>query len=166
MVRAMATRDTRLGKGGLLLLLGALAPLAVAFGAQHLGGLAPCELCIWQRWGYGVVVAFAVLALLASSAPTAQHLLILLGGVAALGTAAVAIFHVGVEQHWWQGSASCTTQIKAGMSAAEFEAAILAAPVVRCDDVAWSLFGISMAGYNILYSGALGAFSLWQSRRH
>jgi len=52
------------------------------------------------------------------------------------------------------------------MSAADFEAAILAAPIVRCDDIAWSLFGISMAGYNILYSGALGAFALWQARRH
>jgi disulfide bond formation protein DsbB len=164
MVRAMATRGTRLGKSGLLLLLGALAPLAVAFGAQHLGGLAPCELCIWQRWGYGVVAAFAVLALLAASARTAQHLLIVLGGIAALGTAAVAIFHVGVEQHWWQGFTECAGPVASGMSTEEFEAAILNAPVVRCDEVAWSFGGISMAGYNAVYAIGLGLFAFVASR--
>jgi disulfide bond formation protein DsbB len=37
--------------------------------------------------------------------------------------------------------------------------------VARCDQVAWSLFGISMAGYNVLISSALALFSLWAARR-
>jgi disulfide bond formation protein DsbB len=149
-----------------LVLLGALLPLLVALASQYWGGLAPCELCLDQRWALVAAGVLAIPGIFLETKPKAARIFLLLAGLAALVGAGIAVFHVGVEQHWWQGSAACTTQIKAGMSAAEFEAAILAAPVVRCDDVAWSLFGISMAGYNILYSGALGAFSLWQSRRH
>lgn len=160
----MAMRYTHLGNGPLLVLIGALAPLAVAFGAQYLGGLAPCELCIWQRWGYGAVAAFAVLALLAASASKAQQLLVLLGGVAAFATAVIAIFHVGVEQRWWQGFTECTGPVGAGMTAEEFAAAILNAPVVRCDEIAWSFAGISIAGYNVVYGIALGIFAIFASR--
>jgi len=149
-----------------LVLLGALFALLVALASQYWGGLAPCELCLDQRWALVAAGILAVPGIFLETKPKAARIFLLLAGAAALVGAGIAVFHVGVEQHWWQGTSSCTTQIKAGMSAAEFEAAILAAPVVRCDDIAWSLFGISMAGYNILYSGALGAFSLWQARRH
>jgi disulfide bond formation protein DsbB len=149
-----------------LVLLGALLALLVALASQYWGGLAPCELCLDQRWALVAAGILAVPGIFLETKPKAARIFLLLAGAAALVGAGIAVFHVGVEQHWWQGTSSCTTQIKAGMSAAEFEAAILAAPVVRCDDIAWSLFGISMAGYNILYSGALGAFSLWQARRH
>jgi disulfide bond formation protein DsbB len=149
-----------------LVLLGALLPLLVALASQYWGGLAPCELCLDQRWALVAAGILAIPGIFLETKPKAARIFLTLAGAAALAGAGIAIFHVGVEQHWWQGTSSCTTQIKSGMSAAEFEAAILAAPVVRCDDIAWSLFGISMAGYNVLYSGALGAFSLWQARRH
>jgi disulfide bond formation protein DsbB len=42
---------------------------------------------------------------------------------------------------------------------------VMAAPVVRCDVVPWSLFGISMAGYNVVISLALGALALVAARR-
>jgi disulfide bond formation protein DsbB len=149
-----------------LVLLGALFALLVALASQYWGELAPCELCLDQRWALVAAGLLAAPGIFLETKPKAARVFLLLAGAAALVGAGIAVFHVGVEQHWWEGTSSCTTQIKAGMSAAEFEAAILAAPVVRCDDIAWSLFGISMAGYNILYSGALGAFSLWQARRH
>ena len=66
--------------------------------------------------------------------------------------AGIAVFHVGVEQQWWPGTAECGGIDGANLSLEQLKAQILAAPVVRCDEVAWSLFGISMAGYNILLS--------------
>lgn len=147
-------------RAALLLLAGAAAPLLVAFGAQHLGGLAPCELCIWQRWAYGGVIAAALLALLAARSPKVAALLLVLGGGAALAGGGIAIFHAGVEQHWWQGLAGCSgAGLSGDMTAEEFEAAILAAPAVRCDEIAWSFAGISMAGYNVLYAAALAIFA-------
>jgi len=149
----------------LFVILVGVAALAAASFAQYVGGLAPCPLCLWQRYPYGVAIGLGIIALLLADRPIAARVVLALGGLAILTSGGIAVFHVGVEQHWWEGTSACTTKIKAGMSAADFEAAILAAPVVRCDDIAWSLFGISMAGYNVLYSGALGAFSLWQARR-
>ena len=162
----ISLRSLTPARAATLVLLGALLALLVALASQYWGGLAPCELCLDQRWALVAAGILATPGIFLETKPKAARIFLLLAGAAALVGAGIAVFHVGVEQHWWQGTSSCTTQIKAGMSAADFEAAILAAPIVRCDDIAWSLFGISMAGYNILYSGALGAFSLWQARRH
>lgn len=147
-------------RAALLLIAGAAAPLLVAFASQYWGGLAPCELCLWQRWAYAGVIAIAMLALLGAGSPQANRVLLAAGGVAALAGAGIAIFHVGVEQHWWQGLAGCSGAALSGdMTPEAFEAAILAAPAVRCDEVAWSLAGVSMAGYNAIYAAALALFA-------
>ena len=80
--------------------------------------------------------------------------------LAFVATAAIAVFHVGVEQKWWEGTAACTGPSFVGMTPEEMEKAINEAPIVRCDVPAWTMFGISMAGYNILYALALAAFTL------
>ena len=33
--------------------------------------------------------------------------------------------------------------------------------VVRCDEAAWRLFGLSLAGYNVLISLLMAAIALW-----
>ncbi|MGL6042428.1 MAG: disulfide bond formation protein B [Sandaracinobacteroides sp.] len=122
------------------LLLGALA-------FQYIGGLAPCEMCFWQRWAHLAVLGAAGLALASGNRG--------LGWIAVLAMAAAAglgLFHAGVEQKWWAGVTACTSPVAAGMSAAEMLDGLLAAPLVRCDDIPWSLLGISMAGWNALIS--------------
>ena len=90
--------------------------------------------------------------------PRLAGALTMLAGVAALGSAGIAFFHVGVEQHWWAGTSGCgASLIDPHLTAEELRARIEAAPMVRCDQVAWSLFGLSMAAYNLLYSAMLGA---------
>lgn len=139
--------------------------LAAAFAFQYLGGLAPCVLCIWQRYPYGVAIALGVVAFLLAGKPQAARALIALAGLVFLADAAIAAFHVGVEQKWWAGTAECGSNLAAGVSAEDLKAQLLAAPVVRCDEVAWSLFGISMAGYNFLLAAVSGIAALaWAAR--
>lgn len=127
--------------GSAALLLGALA-------FQHLGGLAPCKLCLWQRWPHGAAIILGLLALVVG-----PRLLIAAGGlVAALITAGVGTYHVGVEQKWWEGPQGCTGLDITGLSPADLLNAINAAPIVRCDEIAWSLAGVSMAGWNAIAS--------------
>lgn len=145
--------------GAMMLALGA-GSLALAFAAQHLGGLAPCILCIYQRYPYGVVAGLGILALLLRGKPGIVRALVALAGVALLVDAAIAAFHVGVEQHWWAGTDECGGTLGAGLSAEELKAQLMAAPVVRCDEIAWSLFGISMAGYNFMLALASGIVAL------
>ena len=150
----------------LVLLIASAAALAAALAAEHAFGLDPCILCIYQRWPYVIVMALAAGALAARRAPRLRAGLVALCGVAFLAGAGLGGFHVGVEQHWWEGTDNCAPGEAMGSSdpAALLEA-LRQTEVVRCDEVAWSLFGISIAGYNTLIAGALAAVSLLASRR-
>ncbi|HEX6978623.1 MAG TPA: disulfide bond formation protein B [Alphaproteobacteria bacterium] len=141
-----------------LLLVASAAVLSAAFAFQYLGGLAPCVLCLWQRYPYGAVIGLSALALVLASRRWAPVLLAICG-VAFLVGAGIAAFHVGVEQHWWQGTAACGATQGAAASLEALRAQLMAQPVVRCDEIPWALFGISMAGYNFVISLALAAFS-------
>lgn len=155
-----------IARAPLALLATSLATLAAALGFQHVGGLDPCVLCIYQRWPYLAVAGICGVALLVRRW-TRPALFACTGAfVAGLGLAG---FHVGVEQGWWAGTAACGAATGGAATVEELRAAIMSAPVARCDTVAWSLFGISMAGYNFLISAALAAASMlaglrWQAR--
>lgn len=138
----------------LLATLGSASLLLAAFAFQHLGGLAPCKMCIWQRYPHVAAVVIGVVAL---SLP--GRVLAALGAIAALGTAGVGAFHVGVEQGWWQGPSTCTAGPVSSMSTDDLMDQIMSAPLVRCDEIPWELFGISMAGWNMLAS--LGLAFVW-----
>lgn len=134
--------------------LGSLALLLGAFGFQYLGGLAPCHLCLLQRWPHGVALVLGLLILVWPARGLA-----LLAGLAVLGGAAIAGYHVGVEEHWWPGPASCTAATPATADAGALLDQILATPTVLCDAVAWRWLGLSMAGWNAILS--LGLAWLW-----
>ena len=85
---------------------------------------------------------------------------LLLTLAAALISFGVAGYHAGVEWQLWEGPAGCTASLAAGAVAADLVDQLLATPVVRCDDVPWSLFGLSMAGWNALFSLDISAVAL------
>ena len=130
---------------------GSAALLLGAWGFQYIGGLAPCKMCIWQRYPHGVAV---ILGALAFAFPGVRPLP-LLGALAAATTAGIGFYHAGVEQGWWEGPNSCTSSSIDGLTPDQLLDQILNAPLVRCDDIAWSLMGISMAGWNGILSTLL-----------
>ena len=130
--------------------------LAGAFAFEIWGGLKPCTLCLYQRWPHGLVVIFAGLALGARGG--AQTLLLVISAISLWTGAAIAGFHVGVEQGWWPGTASCGTTETPG-DLKSLMALLEAQPLTRCDEVPWSLFGLSMAAYNFIISLVMGGAS-------
>ena len=126
--------------------------MATALIAQYGFALAPCEMCWWQRYAH-IAALVAALAAWAVRDPWAIRVLVWLAvlGIAASGL--IGGFHAGVEYHWWQGLTSCSTTRITG----DPLEAIMNAPVIRCDVPAWTLFGISMAGYNCIGSLAAAA---------
>ncbi len=151
----------------LILLASALA-LGGAFVGQYGFDLRPCVLCIYQRWPYvaAALIALALLAVLRRR-PALSAPLLVLAALAFASTAGIGLFHVGVEQHWWQGTAACGGAATPD-SVDALRALLKSAPAVRCDDVAWRLFGLSMAGWNMLYGAALavGCLALaWRRQR-
>ena len=137
------------------LILGALA-------FQHWGGLAPCVLCLWQRGPHVVAIAAGMVGmfLVRQGRRESAGWATLVAALALAVTAGIGAYHAGVEWHWWEGTAACGATGPAAATAEALRAQLLAAPVVRCDEIAWSLFGISMAGWNFLISGAVALIGL------
>jgi disulfide bond formation protein DsbB len=123
--------------------------LAGAYLSQYGFGLFPCEMCWWQRYAHFAALPFALLAFVLPK----DRWPVALAALAIAASALIGAYHAGVEYHWWQGLTACTATADLGGGANPLDA-IMAAPMIRCDQAQWTLFGISLAGYNFLISGA------------
>jgi len=142
-------------KIGLLAALGSGALLLGAYYFQYVELLAPCDMCYWQRWPHMAAVVVGVAAGASFLQPRLALVFALLAITALFVTSGLGVYHVGVEQQWWQGPQSCSGRVPAGLSDAELKKYLLNARMVRCDQVAWKLLNVSMAGWNAILSGGL-----------
>jgi disulfide bond formation protein DsbB len=141
-------------------LFAAVAAAAVLAGAlffQYVVGLAPCPLCILQRWPYAAVIALGAIGVFAPLAEGGQRAMLLLCAAGFATACGFGVYHAGVEYGWFAGPDGCTGIGVTGNSIEELRKQLIAAPVVRCDEVPWSLFGISLAGYNAIIAAGLTA---------
>ena len=139
--------------------------LGTALLSQYWGGLLPCELCLLQRWPWWIAIGIAVAAWLIGDR-LALVIPALLLAIVFLTSAGIAFYHVGVEQHWFAGPTACTSSIGGNATTIEeLRRQLEATPPVMCDHVQWSLFGISLAGWNLLASLLLAAFCFWAAMR-
>ena len=139
-----------------------LGSLGTALASQYWGGLQPCILCIYQRYAYVAALAFGLLGLLLGGRALWRFILGAGAGLAFLGGAAIAGFHTGVERKWWRGTDEChAPPLDTSLSIDDQLGQLLDQPFVPCDRVPWELFGISMAGYNVLASLAFAGFCFW-----
>ncbi|WND03756.1 disulfide bond formation protein B [Temperatibacter marinus] len=139
-----------------------LLTLLAAFISEYGFGYHPCEMCWWQRYPY--MVAGSLFLAFASTGKTQHKSLLLLLMLIFMVNTSLAFFHVGVEEKWWEGITTCAGS--AGQITLE---SIQNAPLIRCDEIQFSLLGISMAGYNFLIALSLTVFcghSFLRRHRH
>jgi disulfide bond formation protein DsbB len=141
-------------RSGAVALLLAAGAIVVALGYQHIGGYAPCELCLEQRYAYyaGVPLLFLALVALSAGQARAAALLFVLVALAFLGNAALGVYHAGVEWQFWPGPAACSGSQAITTNAGNMLEALQQTNVVRCDQAAWRFIGISFAGWNVVCS--------------
>jgi len=152
-----------------VLLVVLAASIAVAGGAllfQYAGGLQPCELCLAERWPYygAILIAAGALAGRSRGASLGMALLALIF----LGSAVLAGYHVGVEQQWIAGPTACTGGASGAKTPEELMKFLSEQQSVRCDEVQWTLAGLSLAGWNVVISLGLLAvtgFALGRIRK-
>lgn len=137
--------------------LGSAAMLLGALGFQYIGELPPCKMCYWQRYPHVAAVGIGVLAFVLPGVGLTA--LLYLGAVAALVTAGIGVYHTGVERGFWEGPTTCTSGPIGGLTPEQLMEQIMGAPLVRCDEVPWELFTLSMASWNAIISFALAG--LW-----
>ena len=138
------------------------ALLGGAFAFEYIGGLYPCEMCWWQRYAHMAALVFALIAVLGGRLPDRGRSFVWLAALAILASGAIGVYHAGVELDIFQGFTQCTSTAH-GASTEDLLNQIMNAPLVRCDDIQWSMWGISMAGWNAILSLATALVVLWLS---
>lgn len=118
--------------------------LAGAWGSQLIGGLYPCEICHWQRWPHYAALGLALFAFIGPIG--LRRTLVWLAALAILASGVIGAWHAGIEYGLWEGLTTCTAPPSGSM------ADLMKAPLIRCDEAQWRLFGISLAGYNAILS--------------
>lgn len=144
------------------ILLVAVATLSSVYSAQYMGGLRPCVLCLYERIPWFAAAGLMLAGFLMSASARAWRGVLLLTGLVMLAGAALAGYHVGVEQKWWAGPGACSAPEQMPQSLDDLKELLLptTAKPVRCDEIPWSLWGISMAGYNVILSAGLALLAL------
>lgn len=135
--------------------------LAAAYIAEFGFGLEPCILCLYQRIPFAIALILAVAGLALFRMPLVGHVAIGLSGLAFLINSAIAFYHTGVEQLWWDsGVEGCLVDFGEGGENGDLLAAILKTPSVPCNVIPWEdpVLGLSMANYNVVLG--LGMFAL------
>jgi disulfide bond formation protein DsbB len=130
--------------------------LAGALGIEHIGGIAPCPLCLEQRIAYYAAVPVALIAAwLVPRVPLAARLLLAALALGFLFNAGLGVYHSGIEWGWWPGPEECSGMAPLASTPAEMQEALKHPSVVRCDAAALRILGISLAGYSALISAIL-----------
>jgi disulfide bond formation protein DsbB len=160
-VIALPPRPVMVLSAVILVIAGATILTALAF--EHLGGYAPCPLCLEERYAYYFAVPASAAAILFArgQATGIARILLVLIALAFLANMAVGIYHAGVEWKWWPGPTECTGafELKWG------EGGIVDTPVVRCDEASWRFLGLSFAGWNAVVSAFLAGVAGYGATR-
>lgn len=150
-----------------LSILASLAMLGGAHAFEQFAKLLPCELCLRQREVYWAAIAMAVTGLVLWKLRPGRRFLVALNvllGMVFLTGATVAFYHAGVELKWWTGPTGCSGG--GAIDISDIDLSNLNKPMAtgNCGEVAWSMLGISMAGWNGLISAALALISFIAAR--
>jgi disulfide bond formation protein DsbB len=155
---------TRAGFGySLVLAIGMAAVVGSALGFQYIGGYIPCELCLLQRqpYYYGIpVVLVGAIAALAGAPSWITRALLGIGGIMMLVGGGIGVYHAGVEWHFWAGPTACsTTASSMTQNANDLLTQLNTIKGPSCDAAAFRIFGVSMAGMNVITSIILAAIA-------
>jgi disulfide bond formation protein DsbB len=156
MTEAVAPSQVPVGiePASLARLIALLLPVGLLGGAlfsQYVGGLSPCEMCIWQRWPHAAAILLALIAFTGPAQSNRSRALTLLAALAIAVSGAIGVYHAGVEAKIFEGFTQCTASGQ-GLKGAALLEHIMHAPIVRCDEVQFRFLGITLAGWNAILS--------------
>jgi len=132
--------------------------LGAAYIMEHYYGVLPCQMCLYERNVFMGAGGIALLSLILLPLSLKRYSLMGLGLIF-MGGMLLATYHVAIQQHWVSLPAFCASNnLNAFDSVDALREQLLKTPFVRCDQVTWSLFGLSLAAYNAILSLILSLF--------
>lgn len=140
-------------------LLLSCAALIVAWIGEYIFGLQACSLCLYQRYIYIFTISLLAVHLFFFGARYPRFFLPL-SALLLLSCAGVSAYQVAVEEGWVAVPSICKAPSIAD-SLEAFKQMVTTKSYVPCDEVQWSLFRISIAGYNVLFATTLALITFW-----
>ena len=124
-------------------------------------GIAPCELCLKERWPYYAGMALGAVTVGAAARRSSALTVGCFAALALLffGSAGFGAYHAGIEWGWWAGPTDCTGPLTRAGSMGDFLHQLQTVHVVRCDVVAIRILGLSMADWNAVLSLVVAALA-------
>ena len=148
-------------KLSICLALVSLCLMVAALYFQIAEGLAPCKLCIWQRWPHGIII---ILGLLSLTAVWGRLTLLIILFVAVISSG-LGIHHSGIELQLWAGPGGCTADLSGTGSTSALLDSLLETAVARCDEISWQFLSLSMANWNALISAMMALIAFFGFRK-
>ena len=145
-----------------IVFIASLSILIFVLGLQFIYKIQPCELCHLQRWPYVLTTTFALISFFISKEQKIYYnSLLILIFITFLVSLILSIYHLGIEQKLWVGFSNCSQDyLSSEKSLNELKNQLLQTPIIRCDEILWSIVGISLAGLNVAASTILTLVSL------
>ena len=135
---------------GILALIGC-STLIIVYITEHAFNLEPCRLCLIQRIPYAIIAVIGWIGLKHSDWLSAGNLTAIAGFVFLAG-ATIALYHVGIEQQLWQSTVGCSGELNQQISANKLQDMLQQKQPKSCNQIEWTLFGVSIATYNAVFS--------------
>ena len=147
-----------------LVTLFSIIALGSAFIAEFYFNLAPCEMCLKQREPYYIII----LGFIFITIVRWQERVWFYIGVQIISIYGLfySVWHVGIENQLLSGPAGCSSGLDVTNNLSSLKEQILSKPVINCEDIAWSIFGLSAATINSLLLFLifiLNAIYLWNN---
>jgi disulfide bond formation protein DsbB len=154
-------------QGNFILACAAAAAVAYAFYAQFGLDLVPCHLCVFQRVTLAAMAAVFLLAALFSRPGAPGALFAVLVGITGLATIATAGRHVWIQMQPAGSVPACGADLDFMMDVFPLTDVILKVFQAggECAKVDWTLLGLSMPAWVLLFAVALTAAGLWLNLR-
>ena len=123
--------------------------LVSAFFIEYVLGHQPCNLCVLERIPYLLAI---IIVFLNYKFILFEKFFILLLTIIFLVSAALSLYHLGIEQGFIQESLVCDLKSGSNLLSKEEILKQLKEKSISCKDVTFKIFGLSLTSYNILIS--------------
>tara|TARA_A100001015_G_scaffold318013_1_gene436576 strand:- start:356 stop:850 length:495 start_codon:yes stop_codon:yes gene_type:complete len=131
-----------------LVTLFSVVAIASALIAEYYFDLQPCAMCLKQREPYYVIIAGFILVMILKW----QDKIWFYVGVQIVSIYGLfySLWHVGIENKILAGPSSCSGGLNISTNTSSLKEQIISKAVINCEEVAWSIFGLSAATMNSL----------------
>jgi len=148
----------------LLFLFISILVLLIVYYLEFFQGITPCQLCIYQRLPYFIIILLAISFLLIKN-KSLKKITFLFYILIFTSSLIMSVYHFGIEKNLWNALTGCETNIKSFSDSDNLKEYLLNKDYVSCDDVSFKFLGISLAGYNIILSFILLILSITGFRK-